>query len=49
MTQQRADDRITGTNSCVDSGVRIVTGLRAATQSIAWIGAKSGTFEISRT
>jgi len=45
MTQQHARDRISGNNDRAHSGVRVVTGLRAATQSIAWIGAKTGTFE----
>jgi ABC-type nitrate/sulfonate/bicarbonate transport system substrate-binding protein len=44
MTQQLARDRINGTNGRADTEVRIVTGLRAANQCIAWIGAKTGTF-----
>lgn len=44
MTQQPARDRISGTHGRPDTEVRIVTGLRAANQCIAWIGAKSGTF-----
>jgi hypothetical protein len=38
MTQRRVRDQL-------NTGVRIVTGLRAASQSIAWIGSKLGTFE----
>jgi ABC-type nitrate/sulfonate/bicarbonate transport system substrate-binding protein len=44
MTQQPTRDRISGTDGRADTDVRIVTGLRAANQSIAWIGAKTGTF-----
>ncbi len=44
MTQQLAWDRISGANGGADTEVRIVTGLRAANQCIAWIGAKTGTF-----
>lgn len=44
MIQQPTRDRISGTDGRADTDVRIVTGLRAANQSIAWIGAKTGTF-----
>jgi ABC-type nitrate/sulfonate/bicarbonate transport system substrate-binding protein len=44
MTQQPARDQLSRTSGCADSNVRIVTGVRAANQCIAWIGAKSGVF-----
>lgn len=44
MIQEPTRDRISGTDGRADTDVRIVTGLRAANQCIAWIGAKTGTF-----
>jgi hypothetical protein len=44
MKQPLVRDRNSSTNGRADTEVRIVTGLRATSQCIAWIGAKTGTF-----